>query len=176
MQGVDSAWNTVTEVVSLSADLGVSSTSNLFLRVHRVKTLYSGINNTNIGELWVGGGTVTEGVPADKYSHVASGNGQSLQAFYSLQQSAYGYISNIFISVSQGKSVVAELYERDNNGSGDSWNIKERISIYEDSVFRKFDPLIRIDEKSDIEFRVTGGASGTDVSASFDVIIVPKDV
>lgn len=70
--GLDASYNEITEVVPLNGLTGVS-TVNQFFRVHNVSVVTVGSSGTAVGDIYIGTGTVTAGIPAVIYGKIRIG-------------------------------------------------------------------------------------------------------
>jgi len=90
--GLDADYDEINEIVTLNGQTAVNTTQS-FLRVYRMIVRSAGTGGTNAGVIYAGTGTVTAGVPANKYATVAVGDGQSLMALWTVPR---GYTAYLF--------------------------------------------------------------------------------
>jgi hypothetical protein len=76
--------------VTMNGQAGVALPSDVW-RVYRAWSgeVGAGATGTNVGDIWIGNGTVTGGVPANKFAHIAAGRGQTLMALYTIPSFAF---------------------------------------------------------------------------------------
>jgi hypothetical protein len=67
ISGLDGSYNEISETITMNGQTPVT-TSNSYLRVNRALVLTAGSGGVNAGIIYVGTGTVTSGVPANKYT------------------------------------------------------------------------------------------------------------
>ena len=78
--GLDDNYNEIIEVITLDGQTSVDTTKE-YLRINRMIVRSAGSSGTNAGVIYAGTGTVTAGVPANKYATVAAGNGTITYGF-----------------------------------------------------------------------------------------------
>ena len=171
--GLDGSYNEVSEIITMNGQTAVT-TSNSYLRVNRALVLTAGSGGANAGIIYVGTGTVTSGVPANKYTTInGDGTNQSLQAFWTVPAgyTAYIYQTNISTGTSSNTPAVLKtlLVVRPYGGV---FNTKEIITISNGNHLQDYTFPLKITEKSDIEFRAesSSGAVSFNVSASLNIM------
>jgi hypothetical protein len=179
--GLNSSWVEVVQDVSLNGQTAVALPTSL-IRLYRAYVLTAGTGGVNAGDVWIGSGTVTNGVPANKYAGVLANNGQTLMAVYSIPtQASNGRLYNggqivrwyVRCGAIQNAFGTAALQTRE---FGQSWRTR-RIGEY--SQTGPFDEDITwgidLQSKSDIRVRVlSNNANNTTVSAGFDIALRQK--
>ncbi len=88
--GLDGDYSEVQEDVSLDGQTAVLTTTK-FIRIFRAYVLTAGSGETAAGTVYVGTGTVTNGVPATIYANLGAGN-QTQQAVYTVPAGKTGYM------------------------------------------------------------------------------------
>jgi len=76
LYGLDANYNEINETVTLDGQTAVNTT-NSFLRINRMVVRSAGTGEKNAGVIYAGAGTVTAGVPANKYATIAIGDNQT---------------------------------------------------------------------------------------------------
>jgi hypothetical protein len=169
ISGLDSGWLMIDEVVVLDGTSGTNPTSNQFLRINRVQVVSSGVNAKNGGNIYVGVGALTAGLPATVIAQVDSGYGQTQQAFYSIPNSYQGELHNFEASTGKGGVLETLLWARED---GNGRNLKIRESIVNNSIEKQpHQPLI-FPPKTDLEATaslVSGAASNIAVTMDIDL-------
>ena len=171
--GLDGSYNEVSETITMNGQTPVT-TSNSYLRVNRGLVLTAGSGGANAGIIYVGTGTVTAGVPANKYTTInGDGTNQSLQAFWTVPAgyTAYIYQTNISTGTSSQTPAVLKtlLVVRPFGGV---FNTKEIITLHEGNHLQDYSFPIKITEKSDIEFRAESSSASVtyNISASLNIM------
>ena len=173
ISGLDGDYNEISETIILNGQTPVT-TSNSYLRVNRALVLTAGSGGVNAGIIYVGTGTVTSGVPANKYTTInGDGTNQTLQAFWTVPAgyTAYIYQTNISTGTSSATPAVLKtlLVVRPFGGV---FNTKEVITISNGNHLQDYSFPIKIEEKSDIEFRAESSSPSVsfNVSASLNIM------
>lgn len=173
ISGLDGSYNEVSETIIMNGQTAVT-TSNTYLRVNRALVLTAGSGGANAGIIYVGTGTVTAGVPVNKYTTInGDGLNQSLQAFWTVPAgyTAYIYQTNISTGNSSNTPAVLKtiLVVRPFGGV---FNTKEVITLTDGNHLQNYNFPIKITEKSDIEFRAESSSASVsfDVSASLNIL------
>lgn len=97
IQGLDANYNAVSEVIALNGQAGVQS-SNTYYRINGMIV----VNDSPVGNLYFGTGTITSGVPANVYGFISAGDNNMLAAIYTVPAGYTLYITGG--SVSSGTS------------------------------------------------------------------------
>jgi hypothetical protein len=126
LYGLDADYNEINETVTLNGQTAVNTT-NSFLRINRMVVRTAGTGGTNAGVIYAGTGTVTTGVPANKYATVAIGDGQSLMALWTVPAgfTLYVYQTDVTVATTQNnKYATISLVARP---LGEVFQIKDRF-------------------------------------------------
>ena len=98
LQGLDGDYNQISETVTLNGQTAVNTTKS-FLRIFRMVVKTAGTGAQNAGVIYAGTGTVTLGVPANKYATIAIGDNQTLMALWTVPAGHTAYILQTDITV-----------------------------------------------------------------------------
>ena len=98
ISGLDGSYNQISESVTLNGQTAVNTT-NSFLRVFRMIVDTAGSGGQNAGKIYAGTGTVTSGVPANKYGVIDVGDNQTLMCFWTVPAGYTAYLHQIDISM-----------------------------------------------------------------------------
>lgn len=164
--GLDANYDEISEVKALDASDGQTAveTENLYLRGYRLRNL-SADGNNNAGVIWAGTGTVTAGVPANKYAAISIGENQSLIAMYTVPNKKTLYVKNMLVSVGAStKSGIIRLRARE---EGSVFQTKEKFVITQATVPVEFDPPLVFTQKTDIEITAISLSGTIEVSGSY---------
>ncbi len=96
IEGLDANYDEISESVTITGQTAVNTT-NSFLRVNRMFVTA----DEPTGDIYAGTGTVSSGVPANKYGKIDAGENQTLQAVVSIPRNHSAYIFNFTISSAQ---------------------------------------------------------------------------
>ena len=165
LYGLDADYNEINETVTLNGQTAVNTT-NSFLRINRMVVRTAGTGGTNAGVIYAGTGTVTTGVPANKYATVAIGDGQSLMALWTVPAgfTLYVYQTDVTVATTQNnKYATISLVARP---LGEVFQIKDRFVKAESQTTIEYAFPLKFEEKTDIEYRCIGDSAGADIAIS----------
>jgi hypothetical protein len=173
VSGLDSSYDEVSETVTLSGQTAVDTT-NSFIRVNRMIVNTAGTGGQNAGVIYAGTGTVTSGVPANKYATIAIGDNQTLMALWTVPRgfTAYLHQSHITVATEQNnKYATVSIVARPD---GAVFAVKDKFVVVADSRTQNYHYPLEFSEKTDIEVRCIGSSSGANiaVSAGLDFVYI----
>ena len=175
ISGLDASYNEASETITLNGQTAVT-TVNTYIRMNRALVLTAGSGGSNAGNIYVGTGTVTSGVPANIYTIInGDGSNQTLQAFWTVPAgyTAYVYQTNISTGTSSATPAILTtlLVARPFGGV---FNTKEVITIGTGNHLQDYSFPIKLTEKTDIEFRAESSSASVtfNVSASLNILYV----
>jgi len=175
VQGLDGNYEEISETVTLDGTTPVETT-NTFLRTHRMFVVTAGAGLTNTGVIYAAdtGDTYgTPGVPDTATgirSTIGAGEGQTLQAFYTIPAGYTGYLLQVAAgSVNGTNATTITLRTRTEGGA---FRTKDKFIVFKDMLTMTYPVPLAIAEKTDIEMKGDAAASTTDVAANFDLILV----
>jgi hypothetical protein len=163
--GVDAANLAIQETVTMNG-LTEQLTTASFLRVNRVKSLTSGSNMINSGDINVGTGTVTAGVPATLYAQAPAGYGQSFMAMYSVPASVTGYVDSLWSTGAAGETIGCQLVKVGAFGNVRVLHEWEQFEAPYQHIFRNPFPIVAL---NDLEIRAKSTTSPAKFSCGFDM-------
>ena len=155
--GLDSNYDLADEVITVG---GAASTTS-FIRVFR-----SVLTNANTGVVNVG--KITTTVNSLPVSIVDVGNGQSLQAVYTIPRNYRGFLMSIDVGVSKQKEVEAKFMQKPINGN--VMQTKAFVTSFGTPIHKDYFVPAILSEKSDLEIRAKADAT-TVISAGFQLIL-----
>ena len=159
IQGLDANYNLQT----VTATIAGSATTETFIRVFRVRMLTPGSGQTtNVGNI-----TVT--VDSTTAAYIPAGEGQTLQAVYTVPAGKRAYLLSVVGGTEKEKEITMKLVARP---SGGSFNAKV-YETYRTRLNRTYNINEVFDEKTDIELRVKADAD-TGVSGGFELLLEDK--
>lgn len=174
--GIDANGVEVTETVSLNGQTVVLTVSS-FLRIFSVIVLTAGSGATAVGNIYVGDGSVTSGVPATVYAKILIGNNRTLMAMFTVPSGYTGYVKSAFGSTggnaaSTDYTDISFAYKP----TGGVMLIGGRNTVQSGSFGS---PLMLYTQPfaalTDIEIRASGSAAVNRVSATFTVLYIKND-
>ena len=160
IQGLDGDYNLVTA----TATIGGSATTQTFLRVFRVilTSPNTGLSNVGVISVTIGATTVAQ---------ILAAKGQTLMALYTIPAGKTGFIININFSSAKDSEHTFRLMTRDNTVTDAAWNAKEYASARGGfNNWRKF-AINKVTEKTDIDFQaIANNASAC--NGGFELILI----
>jgi hypothetical protein len=173
IQGLDANYNEVTETVTLNGQTAVTMTASL-LRVNYAYVATAGSGNGSAGDIYIGTGTVTAGVPATTYDIIKFDYNTTITGSYTIPAGYTGYVSQgLFSSGQSGGSnqVQGRLLTRGTNNIRMTAAITSINNGVADYVFEY--PL-EVPEKTTIEATAIGSSSNNAVSSMFILVLVKE--
>jgi hypothetical protein len=165
LYGLDADYNEINETVTLNGQTAVNTT-NSFLRINRMLVRTAGTGGTNAGVIYAGTGTVTTGVPANKYATIAIGDGQTLMALWTVPAgfTLYIYQTDVTVATTQNnKYAKISLVARP---LGEVFQVKDLFVKTESQTTIEYAFPLKFEEKTDIEYRCIGDSAGADIAIS----------
>ena len=173
ISGLDANYDEISESVTLNGQTAVNTTQS-FLRVFRMIVDTAGSGGQNAGVIYAGTGTVTSGVPANKYGTIAVGDNQTLMCFWTVPRGYTAFLYQIDISMNTevaNKFGTVSLVARPNGGV---FNVKDKFALSQDIIHQEFRHPIKFEEKTDLEVRAIASSSNANlaVSAALDIVYI----
>lgn len=168
--GLDGNYDEIDEILPLNGQTAVNTTET-YLRVFRLIVETAGTTGENEGDIYLGDGTVTAGVPADKYAKVLIGNNQTLMAIYTVPRGKTLLIPRWYANVGQGKEATIDAVARD-NANGAIFQVKQRRLLYQSALAMPQTIPFAFPEKWDLELRGFTATGTVAIAAGFDFVQV----
>jgi hypothetical protein len=114
--GINSTGGEVSETVTLNGQTAVNTT-HTYTEIQSVQVTSVGSSGHNVGNIYIGTGTVTTGVPANVYGHILANENQSLMGHFTVPNNYTGYLisGNMSSGATQaGKNIVGRLKIKQN--------------------------------------------------------------
>jgi hypothetical protein len=153
----------ITETIELAGQTPVNSNLS-YSRVFRVRCVTAGTGLANAGIIRVGTGTVSSGVPAVVWAHVATGLNQTLQAIWTVPTGSTFYLLAAEYSVDGTKGAACCIYARP---LGELFQVKDVFFLDGGGLAHNYAIPRVFTSGTDIDFRATAGVSGTGIAANF---------
>lgn len=172
--GLNSLFEPFVETVTLNGQTAVNTTTSI-RRVNGVEVLTAGSGGVNAGDIYVGTGTVTAGVPANKYGKIVVAQNRSLAAVYTVPAGKRAMLENLTV-VSQATSTSTVTIRLVARATGAVFQTMKKFLITSAAgavTIPNEIPLL-FQPGTDIEVRATTSASGEarDVAADATFIVV----
>jgi hypothetical protein len=171
IQGLDANYNEVAETVTLNGQTAVTMTASL-LRVNYAYVATAGSGDSAAGDIYIGTGTVTAGVPATTYDIIKFDYNTTTTGSYTIPAGYTGYVSQgLFSSGQSGGSnqVQGRLLTRGTNNirmTAAITSINNGVADY------MFEYPLAIPEKTTLEATAIGSSSNNAVSSLFILVLV----
>ena len=170
---LDANWREQSAVVPLNGQ-NASATTITCIRVYRAYITTVGTGGVNAGDIWIGSGALTNGVPANKNAGILTGLGQTLMAIYSVPAQAVGGAKVVkwyaTCGAAQAAYATVALQTRE---FGEGWRTRRVLNIGEGGKGGEEFPeglTPTVSAKADIRIRVlTNGVINTSIAAGFDL-------
>ena len=173
VQGVDSSGDFFSEDVTMNGQTAVALTNTSVIAVNRAYALTCGSGGVNAGDIYVGNGTFTTGVPANKFLKILTGNGQTLHGIYTIPKNKTGYFLGWSLSAARSGTVNTDARIRMRIDRG-PWRVIEQLPLFQPELTepRTFPELLGEATTYGIDIMVEALCStGTQaVGASFDIL------
>jgi len=173
--GLDADYNEIDELITLNGQTAVSTTKS-YLRTFRMIVLSAGSIGHNDGIIYMGSGTVTAGVPANKYALVDGfGDNQTMMLVYTIPAGFTAYMTQNNISTAYGGNTKASLNCRlVARPFGQVFQSKERLTIVDGTHSQIYTYPLVFTEKTDLEYRARSSSGAVDfsISGSFELLLI----
>lgn len=171
IEGLDGDYNVVSETVTLNGQTEVNTT-NSYLYVNQLYVVTVGSGGANAGDINVGTGTVTSGVPAVLYDLIAAGYNQRTTAHYCVPAGYTGYMVTGVITSGQASGSTSITAYLKQHGPDGILRVGAVTTLNNGSIQYDFDPAYVIPEKNCVGATAIGAASNNSVSAFFNIILI----
>lgn len=167
--GLDTDFNEQDELITLDGQ-GQVATVNVYSRVHEARVISVSTNGINIGDIYIGTGTSTGGIPPTIFGKIRADMGRTAMAIYTVPASKKGLITSFWGTILTAKSLHLELFVR---SPGESLQYCMGADV-SPRFERLLIPPITLEEKTDIRLdgKMDVGVAG-EGHAGFDIGIVP---
>ena len=125
------------------------------------------VNNVLNGEVWIGTGTFTDGVPENKFSHILPEKRQTLQSFCTVPRGHIGQIYSVYVEAASSKELVWELHATQR---GFLSRVIWQGNIVGGARRINFEFPIKVPELTDIDLRVKYANGTGNVDGSFNIL------
>ena len=179
VSGKDANFNDVSADIDMAGLSASTATTQTFLRVERAYVLTAGryaktTAGSHIGTITIR--TKTAGATHIYIPVTPAAFGQSLVARYTIPAGYTGYLIEAFFSVDSLKTADFTIFRRTNADAVTApYGTMRAIETFNgiDTPFpRSWDVPIKLEEKTDIWVSCIAAAGSTDVSASFDLLLI----
>jgi hypothetical protein len=174
IEGVDGSFNIVSETVILNGQTAVSTTQS-YLFVNSLFVLTAGSGGQNAGNINVGTGVVTAGVPAVLYDIIAIGYNNRTTGHYCVPAGYTGYMTSGVITTGQASGSTSVTAFLKQHGPDGILRVGAVSTLNNGSVQYDFSPPYKIPEKNCIGASVIGTSANNSASSFFNIILIKND-
>lgn len=171
IEGLNGSYETVSETVTLNGQTAVNTT-NSYLYVNQLYTLTVGSGGHNEGNINVGTGVVTAGVPAELYDLIAATYNNRTTGHYCVPAGYTGYMTSGIVTCGQtsgSTSVTAFLKQ---HGPDGVLKVGAVTTLNNGSVQYNFDSPYVILEKHCVGATAIGSSANNSVSSYFNITLI----
>lgn len=170
--GLDSSYEEISETVTLNGQNAVITT-NSYLRINQYEVLTAGSGGFNAGDVYLGTGTVTNGVPATKYAMITAQMNHALAAVYTVPANKWFYLTSLIATTfgNASQSLTIRLVVRPEGGV---FRTHSKFLMFRSPISMAHDVPMRFEPKSDIEVRATASSGTIDASVEFGGILMGR--
>jgi hypothetical protein len=171
IEGLNADYNEISEVVSLTGQTAVT-TVNSYLRINYAAVATAGSGQSAAGDIYIGTGTVTAGVPATMYDLIKFNYNDTVTGHYTVPAGYTGYLMQGMFSAGQASgstSVQGRLLTAGPDGIRRTAAITTLNNGVADYAFEF---PIAVPEKTDIEATAVGSAANNSCSSMFVILLV----
>lgn len=169
--GVDGEFNEIGETVTLNGQTAVN-TVNSYRYVNYLYVVTAGTGAANAGNINVGTGTVTAGVPAVLYDMIAVGYNQRTTAHFCVPAGYTGFMTTGVITAGQesGSSAITSFLKQ--HGPDEILRVGAVSTMNNGSIHYDFAYPYVIPEKNCVGATAIGASNNNSVSAFFNIVLV----
>lgn len=171
--GINSTGGEVSETVTLNGQTPVN-TIHTYTEIQSCSVLTAGSTENNVGNINIGTGTVTAGVPANIFGHILATENKSLMGHYTVPAGYTGYLiaGNMSVgSTTAGKNITGRLKVRE-NGLIYTGAI---VSFSEGLVPFKFDYPLKINSNACVSATALSSTNDEKVSCYFQLLLIKNE-
>lgn len=167
--GLDTNLLPVDKIVSLNGQTGVIITPDL-LRVNKVEVVTAGSGDKNAGDIYIGTGSITVGVPDNIFGKISIGENGSLSSVNTVPSNRTGLITGLFIGVPKQGNVNVRVVMRK---MGQVFETIDRFTLFQEAPFIPHEIPLAVMGGSDIEIRAQAALGTSEVSGAYGLILSP---
>lgn len=171
--GINSTGGEVSEIVTLNGQTPVNTT-HTYTEIQRCNVVTVGSTAHNVGNISIGTGTVTSGVPANIYGHILATENASLMGHYTVPIGYTGYLISGSMSsgTESGNSYVTGRLKVKNNGIIYTLAI---VTFNNGQTRFDFTYPVAISENSCIQATAETTANNEKISCYFQLLLIKNE-
>ena len=156
VQGLDSDGNAQSETITLEGQAEQTSV-NTYSAINGLRGLTVGSGNTSAGDIWVGNGSFTSGVPATKYFTADTGHNKGLTAYYTIPTGHILFPRKLQMSM-VGSNKESDIH-LETSANGSFWIVENLIGL-ESGTATQIDLASVPGFTAGTHFRITAESAG----------------
>lgn len=170
IQGLDANYFEQSETITLNGQTAVN-TSNTYFRIHRMFVETAGSGQENAGTIYAGTGTVTTGVPADKYATIPVGYNQTMMAVYTIPCDKTAYMTMFYAQPDSQASYQVQMLTGRATDSG-VLRVRNELHAFQNQAIFNYKPYLKLTEKTDIQLRAKTGTANVEFAGGFSLLLI----
>jgi len=173
--GLDADWVEQQEVIQMNGQNPVS-TVNQYLRINGLHGMDAGGTEINEGDIYIGVGAVTAGVPKTIYNIICVAEGNDFTGLYTVPVNHTAFLVNGLFGTADNKVVEFVIKIRGNiDGAARMWKNMQHFHV--DGIFVPLDmKYSRLPLCADFMLRSNAASADTRVNFGMKILIVDDDV
>ena len=161
VQGLDANYNLQTSTITLNGTAAVTTGSDTYLRVFRMRVLTAGTGETNAG-------AITASIGGSDIAQIKAEVGQTLMGVYTVPAGHNVYLTKFQASLSKNQEAQVQL--RTKAADDGAWQVKGQFGTFANTVEYEYTVPLLITQKTDIQFRAKAGAT-SEMGIVFDMLL-----
>lgn len=172
IDGLNASYERVQEIATLNGQTGVALT-NQYLRVNKILVLTAGSNNTSSGNIYVGTGAVTAGVPAAIINQTGILSNESESAFYTVPVGHTALITRWTMSSGNGTANAHTRYTLRVRPFGGVFGYKAMYHLPGNGIYECEAAFpLPLPEKADLDILAATSADAATASTQLQILLV----
>jgi hypothetical protein len=171
IQGLDADYNEISEVMTLNGQTAVT-TANSYLRINYATVATAGSSQSAAGDIYIGTGTITAGVPATVYNLIKFNYNDTVTGHYTVPAGHTAYLVQGLFSTGQ-PSGSTQVQGRLLTAGPDGIRRTAALTTLNNGVADyAFEFPIAIPEKTDVEATAVASANNNACSSMFILVLI----
>lgn len=171
IEGIDSGYNVMSEIVTLNGQTAVN-TQNQYRFVNNMYVVTVGSSGHNEGDINVGIGVVTAGVPATLYDLIGATFNNRTTAHYMVPAGYTGYMTQGLFTAGQASGSTGVTGKLIVTGPDNISRVGAIVALNNGAVDYAFDFPFPIPEKTCVGATAIGSAANNIVSTMFIIVLI----
>jgi len=171
--GLDENYHEAEETVSLNGQTEVL-TNTTFIRVFRAFVETAGSSGTAAGNIYMGNGVVSGGVPATVYAKISLGENQTLMSVWTVPAGYTAYLTQIDIGTGTANNNQYIFAKIVNRPFGGVFRSSIKVTIQTGESVLDFPAPVVFSEKTDIEARANSSGANNSIYANMFIFYKPN--